>query len=97
MACAAPRTGLGVASHQFDAFILDPGKSRYRGRFCRLNRCPKGKRECLVLGCGAAKFLQQHEDFQWRPDSLAEDRIVRLFEPLQRPACPRRRPPPPGG
>ncbi len=72
--------GIGVASHQLDAFILDPGTNRYRGRLCWFNRCPKGKRECLVPGCGAAKFLQQHEDFQWRPESLAEDRVVRLFD-----------------
>jgi hypothetical protein len=73
-------TEIGVASHQLDAFILDPGTNRYLGRLCRYNRCPKGKRECLVPGCGAAKFLQQHEEFQWRPESLAEDRIVRLFD-----------------
>jgi hypothetical protein len=73
-------TEIGVASHQLDAFILDPGTNRYLGRLCQFNRCPKGKRECLVPGCGAAKFLQQHEEFQWRPESLAEDRIVRLFD-----------------
>lgn len=73
-------TGIGVASHQLDAFILDPGTNRYLGRLCRFNCCPKGKRECLVPGCGAAKFLQQHEEFQWRPESLAEDRIVRLLD-----------------
>lgn len=59
--------GIGVASHQFGAVILD-------------HRCHKGKRECLVPSCGAAKFLQQHEDFQWRPKSLAGDRMVRLFD-----------------
>lgn len=73
-------TGTGVASHQLDVFILDPGTDRYLGRLCRFNRCPKGKLECLVPGCGTAKFLQQHADFQWRPESLAEDRIARLFD-----------------
>ena len=72
--------GIGVASHQLDVFILDPGTDRYLGRLCRFNRCPTGKRECLVPGCGATKFLQQHEDFHWRPESLAEDRIARLFD-----------------
>jgi len=73
-------TGIGVAAHQLDIFILDPDTNRYLGRLCRFNRCPKGKQECLVPGCGAAKFLQQHEDFQWRPESLAENRMVRLFD-----------------
>jgi hypothetical protein len=72
-------TEIGVASHQVDVFVLDPGTDGYIGRLCRFNRCPKGKRECLVAGCGAAKFLKQHEAFQWRPQSLAEDRIVHLF------------------
>lgn len=74
------KAGIGVASHQLDGFILNPGTNRYLGRLCRFNRCPKGKRKCLVPGCGAAKFLQQHEEFRWRPESLAEDRMVRLFD-----------------
>lgn len=73
-------TEIGVASHQLDIFILDPGTNRYLGRLCRFNRCPKGKRECLVAGCGASKFLRQHEEFHWRPETLSEDRMVRLFD-----------------
>ena len=73
-------SGISVASHQVDAFVLEPGTDRYMGRLCRFNRCPKGKRECLVPGCGATSFLQQHEYFRWRPKSLATDRVLHLFD-----------------
>lgn len=73
-------SGIGVASHQVDAFVLEPGTGRYLGRLCRFNRCPKGKTECLVPGCGATSFLQQHEDFRWRPEALAAVRVLLLFD-----------------
>jgi hypothetical protein len=72
--------GPGVASHQVDIFVLEPGTERYLGRLCDFNACPKGKRECLVAACGATPFLRQHEDFCWRADALAADRAVWLFE-----------------
>ncbi|NNG05293.1 MAG: hypothetical protein HKM95_14510 [Inquilinus sp.] len=72
--------GVGVASHQVDAFIIDPDTDRYLGRLCQFNRCPKGKSECRVPGCGATKLLRQHEGFRWRPESLAGDRMLRLFD-----------------
>ena len=71
---------IGIASHQVDAFIFEPGTDRYLGRLCDFNTCPKGKVECRVAGCGAVALLRQHEGFTWRPESLAEDRAVRLFE-----------------
>jgi hypothetical protein len=74
------RTGAGVAPHQVDVFVLEPGTGRYLGRLCQFNRCPKGKPECLVTGCGAAAFLRQHDAFRWQPQALAEDRAVRLFD-----------------
>lgn len=74
-------SGAGVASHQVDVFILEPGTDRYLGRLCDFNRCPKGKAECLVPGCGASAFLRQRKDFQWRPASLAAERILRLYDP----------------
>jgi hypothetical protein len=73
-------SGAGVASHQVDVFVLEPGTERYLGRLCQFNRCPKGKLECLVPGCGAVAFLQQHEGFRWRPESLVGGRMVRLFD-----------------
>ncbi len=73
-------SGTGVASHQVDVFILEPGTDRYLGRLCDFNRCPKGKAECLVPDCGATAFLRQHKDFQWRPASVAADRALRLYD-----------------
>jgi hypothetical protein len=70
----------GVASHQVDIFVLEPGTDRYLGRLCDFNRCPKGKPECLVARCGVDPFLRQHEGFHWRPRSLAADRAVCLFD-----------------
>ncbi len=72
--------GAGVASHQVDVFVLEPGTARYLGRLCQFSRCPKGKLECLAPGCGAVAFLQQHEGFRWRPQSLLAGRMVRLFD-----------------
>lgn len=74
------RDGLGVASHQVDGFVFEPGTDRYLGRLCDFNACPKGKRECRVPGCGEVAFLRQHEDFEWWPEALADDRSVRLFD-----------------
>ncbi|UCC32065.1 MAG: hypothetical protein JSU86_07245 [Phycisphaerales bacterium] len=71
---------IGVAHHQVDIFILEPGTDRYLGVLCCFGRCPKGKPECLVAGCGAAPFLQQHEDFTFRPDALASERVVVLYD-----------------
>jgi len=73
-------TGIGVAHHQVDTFLIEPGSGRYLGRLCWYNQCPKGKRECLVPGCGREKFLKQHEEFTLRADALAEERIIRLYD-----------------
>jgi hypothetical protein len=73
-------TGIGVASHQVDVFVLAPGTDRYLGRLCDFARCPKHKPECLVPGCGAVPFLQQHEGFGFDPEALAPDRVIRLFD-----------------
>lgn len=70
----------GVADHQVDVFVLEPGTDRYLGRLCQFNRCPKGKIECMVAGCGAAAFLRQHEDFRWRQETLAGDHAAQLFD-----------------
>lgn len=70
----------GVADHQADVFVLEPETDRYLGRLCQFNRCPRGKIECMVAGCGEATFLRQHEGFRWRPETLAGDRAIRLFD-----------------
>lgn len=71
---------VGVAHHQVDVFLLEPGTDRHMGRLCHFGTCPKGKPECLVPGCGASLFLQQHEGFVWDPRSLEPGNIVPLFD-----------------
>ena len=73
-------TGLGVASHQLDIFVLEPGTDRYLGRMCRFKACPARKADCLVPGCGATPFLQQHDGFVLHPDALEPARAVRLVD-----------------
>jgi predicted nucleotidyltransferase len=73
-------TGVGVAHHQLDVFLFEPGSDRYLGRLCSFAVCPKGKPECLTPGCGREPLLRQHEDFTFDPDALTEDRVVRLFD-----------------
>jgi hypothetical protein len=71
---------IGVAHHQADIFLLEPGTDRYLGRLCHFSTCPKGKIECLVPGCGREPFLKQHEDFKFARDALAEGRVIRLYD-----------------
>jgi hypothetical protein len=73
-------TGIGVADHQVEVFILEPDTDDYLGRLCLYNACPKGKPDCLVAGCGDARFLRQHEGFQFAAAALAPDRAVTLFD-----------------
>ncbi len=73
-------TGLGVASHQLDIFLLEPGTARYLGRLCQFKACPAAKADCLVPGCGAISFLQQHQEFVLQPDALSPACAVRLFD-----------------
>ena len=72
--------GIGVAHHQVDVFLFEPGSDRYLGRLCHFGTCPKGKPECRVPGCGAAPFLRQHEDFVFDPRSLEPARCAVLFD-----------------
>ena len=70
----------GVAHHQVDVFIFEPGTNRYRGRLCIFGQCPKGKPECEVPGCGAQPFLQLYDDFEISPSVFAKEPCVVLFE-----------------
>lgn len=72
--------GVGVAHHQVDVFLFEPGSDRYLGRLCHFGTCPKGKPECRVPGCGSALFLRQHEDFTFDPSCLAPGVTVLLFD-----------------
>ncbi len=73
-------TGIGVAHHQVDVFLLEPGSDRYRGRLCHFGTCPKGKPECRVPGCGSALFLRQHEEFVFDARSLDPARSTLLYD-----------------
>lgn len=71
----------GVAQHMVDTFLMEPGTDRYLGRLCLFNHCPRpGKPECWVQGCGDLPHLRQHADFALRPEALATDRSIILFE-----------------
>jgi hypothetical protein len=72
-------TGVGVANHEVEIFVLEPETDRYLGRLCRFAQCPKGKLACEVPGCGREAFLQQHEDFVFWSNTLDDDRIMRLY------------------
>lgn len=69
-----------VPSHALDIFVFEPGTDRYLGRMCQFRNCPAHKAECMVPGCGATLFLQQHRDFMLDSDALAPDRSVRLYD-----------------
>lgn len=71
---------IGVAHHQVDVFLMEPGTDRYLGRLCCFGQCPKGKPDCLVAGCGAPLFLRQLEDFRLDPAALQPGRTTVLFE-----------------
>ena len=71
---------IGVAHHQVEIFIMQGEVNAYRGRLCSFSQCPKGKRECLVPGCGRDPFLQQHAGFAFWPDALAPDKIMPLYD-----------------
>lgn len=70
----------GVASHQADIFLFEPGSDRYLGRLCWFNACPKGKPECRVPGCGDVAFNQIHEDFYPDASLLITARDNMLYE-----------------
>ena len=63
--------GISVVGHQLDVFLFEPGSDRYLGRLCWYNTCPKGKRDCLVPGCGTVAFNKRVEGFEPHPDLLA--------------------------
>lgn len=73
-------TGVSVVGHQLDIFLFEPGSDRYLGRLCSFNSCPKGKRDCLVPGCGAIPFNKRVAEFTPHPDILAPAQFAMLYE-----------------
>jgi hypothetical protein len=76
----ANRDSPGVAHHQVDIFVIEPGTNRFRGNLCHYSECPKGKPACAVPGCGAQQFLQLYRDFQLDPNALYGPHNVVLFD-----------------
>ena len=73
-------SGAGVAHHQVDVHLMDAARS-YRGNLCDFGSCPKdGKIECLVPGCGAARFLRLFAGFHLDPSALGSEHVVTIFD-----------------
>jgi hypothetical protein len=71
---------IGVAHHQVDVFLLD-ASSKYLGRLCHFNQCPKHKPQCQAEDCGKVPFLQQHDGFAFNSAaSLNPDCSETLYE-----------------
>jgi hypothetical protein len=71
--------GFGVADHQVDIFLFEPETNVYLGRLCNFNRCPKGRPECAVPGCGEVQFMRQFEDFDVHSDIFADAAAATLY------------------
>jgi hypothetical protein len=70
----------GVAHHQVDVFLFEPGTNRYRGNLCHFATCPKDKPECAVAGCGAQPFLRLYEDFPFNRLAPLTPPAIVLFD-----------------
>ncbi|GLH76323.1 hypothetical protein SSBR45G_12310 [Bradyrhizobium sp. SSBR45G] len=72
-------TGPGTVGHQVEIFLIEPGTDRYLGRLCDFNSCPKQKRDCATLGCGAIAFNKVVEGFVPYDDLLAAASYATLY------------------
>jgi hypothetical protein len=72
--------GISVAAHQLDVFLFEPGSNRYLGRLCSFGECPKGKRDCLVPGCGEVPFNKRIPEFKPRAELLAPAAHAMLYQ-----------------
>jgi hypothetical protein len=73
-------TGISVADHQLDVFLIEPGSDNYLGRLCKFSSCPKGKLDCLVPGCGEIAFNKRIVDFTPHDDLLAPAQGAMLYK-----------------
>jgi hypothetical protein len=71
--------GPSTASHQVEIFLIEPVTDRYLGRLCNFSECPKGKRECLVPGCGTVPFNRWVDGFVPYADLLASASSAMLY------------------
>jgi hypothetical protein len=74
------RIATGVASHQLDVFLFEPGSDRYLGRLCGFGKCPKGTPECFVPGCGEVPFNKRVDGFEPHADLLAPAAYATLYQ-----------------
>lgn len=72
--------GTSVPGNQVDVFLFEPQTDRYLGRLCKFSQCPKGKRDCLVPGCGAIPFNQRIEGFEPDASLLAPAAYAKLYQ-----------------
>ena len=72
--------GISVVGHQMDIFLFEPQTDHYLGRLCSFNHCPKGKRDCLVPGCGAIPFNKRIAEFVPHADLLAPAHHAMLYQ-----------------
>ncbi|MDZ4139147.1 MAG: hypothetical protein U1D66_09765 [Erythrobacter sp.] len=77
------RPDFGVADHQVDTFLFDPGTDAYLGRLCHFNQCPKSRPECAVAGCGKTAFNRVFPGFDLYPDALADVAAATLYSRAQ--------------
>lgn len=71
--------GMSVVGHQLDVFLFEPETDHYLGRLCSFNKCPRGKRDCMVPGCGETPFNKRIAEFEPRPDLLAPAAEAMLY------------------
>jgi hypothetical protein len=72
-------TGLSVANHQVEIFLIEPDTDRYLGRLCNFNACPKDKPQCRVPGCGTIPFNKRVDGFRPYADLLASATETTLY------------------
>lgn len=71
---------VSAPGHLVDTFLFEPGSGRYLGRLCSYNKCPKGKRDCEVPGCGRIPFNKKIPEFMPYADLLNQARSNLLYE-----------------
>lgn len=71
---------LNIAHHTFCIHLINQSDNRYLGMVCHFSKCPKGKRECMVRGCGANRFVQILPWFHLKASRLNEYNSQVLFQ-----------------
>lgn len=72
-------TGISVADHQLDVFLIEPGSDAYLGRLCKFSQCPKQKLDCMVPGCGEIAFNRRIAEFMPHADLLTPAEGAMLY------------------